>query len=205
MNWATWQAELPLLFGVLLGSAAEPMPCDWADQPRRMHTSARAQLTIVSTPAVGVEDRRHHVQLDSEGAPTGELIEEAIGQRTMVLQVDVWSPRQSLDQSARARLETLRTRLAFDSTQRALKALRLSFQRAADPVRLDEIENNARVSRWAMDVTLAYAWSERDEDNVGTWIETGRITSGTDAGQTIEDEGGNEFPLQVDINPPEVS
>lgn len=193
MTWSTWQQQLPVLFGVLLGSAAAPMACAWADQPRQMHVGARAQLTILATPSQGVEDRRRHVV---EGA----LVEEAIGQRAMVLQLDVWSPRQPLDQSARRYLETLRTRLAFDSTQAALKALRLSLQRVGDPVDLDAIEDGRKVSRWAIDITLGYAWSERDEDNVGTWIETARITT-----DTVRDVDDTDLPdaLQHDIHPPE--
>lgn len=193
MTWSTWQQQLPLLFGVLLGSVEDPMPCDWADQPRRVHVGPRAQLTIISTPSSGVEDRRRHVV-------SGALVEEAIGQRAMVLQLDVWSPRQPLEQSARRYIETLRTRLAFDSTQTALKTLRLSLQRVGDPVDLDAIEDGRTISRWAIDVTLGYAWSERDEDHVGTWIETGRITT-----DTVRDVDDADLPdaLQHDIHPPE--
>lgn len=187
-DWATWNAELPRLFKSLLG-----IPCDWADQPRPMHTGARGQLAVIATPADGTEDRR-------QSTDAGLLIEEIVGHRRMVLQVSVWSPSQPLAQSARAFLERLRTRLAFDSSQEALRRLRLSYQTTENPVALDRVEDGRQVSFWAMDVVLGYVWSEQDETNVGSFIETGRITA-----DTADDVDGTPLHagLQSDINPPE--
>jgi len=189
-DWSTWQTTIPALFAGLMG-----IPCHWADQPRQMVMGARAQIDIIATPAFGVDDR-----LRTEDLDTGELTESAVGQREMVLQVSVWNASQSLATAARQYVERLRTRMHFESTQVALKALELSFRRCEAPVDLDGEEDGRTVSRCAMDVRLGYAWRETDAENPGTWIETGRITA-----NTITDVDDTDLPdaLQIDINPPE--
>ncbi|GAB5547807.1 MAG: hypothetical protein SangKO_075670 [Sandaracinaceae bacterium] len=187
-EWATWQTELPPLFGSLLG-----VPCDWADQARALHQGARAQLTIIATPAMGVED----VSYDRDDV-AGTQIEERSGDRVMVLQVAVWNPRQVLDQSARAVLERLRGRLGFDSTLERLRTLGLSYQSVGDPVALDQVRDNRRTSMWTMDVRLGFRWTESDTDTPTSWIEHGRITAQS---ATDVDDAPLHAGLQSDINP----
>ena len=196
--WTTWQDELPVLFAALLGLSSSSA-CAWATQPRRQMHGPRAQIDVIATPAQGVEDRR--LVSDDGGAfelggetITGILTEELTGQRQLVLQVSVWHDRQALPTSARALLERLRTGLGWESTRRSLRDLELAYVLCRDPVNLDPTEDGRTVSRWAMDVVLAYASVESDVENPTNWFESARLHS-----QSLRDPGGTPLSTQVDV------
>lgn len=197
-SWSTWQDGLPPLFATLIGLAA-PSSVAWASQPRSMSPGPRAQLDVIASPSVGVEDRRYvsddvaTFDLDGETI-VGTLVEELTGQREIVVQVTAWNEAQSLPVSARALLDRLRTRLAWGSTTTALRAMGLAFVRTEAPVALEPVEDGRIVSRWAMDVAFAYASIELDASNPTNWFETARIAS-----QSLRDEGGSPLPSQVDV------
>lgn len=197
MDWATLDTELPVLFAELL-----EIPCDWRKKARPMHTSARAQLDIVSNASVGI-DEVAWAELDEEpeGSPDGEpeSVQATVhGTRELVLQVSVWSPSQSLAASARSHLEELRTRLYLPSTLERIKALELALVNVEDLVLLDPTEDGREVSEAAVDVRLAYGHSATDA--AIPFIETARIQSASarDAAGTVLGSS-----VQIDINPPE--
>lgn len=159
MDWTQLDTALPALVSTLI-----ELPCDFVGKARPMHQQARAQLGIIATSAIGVDEQ----SLDLSGedtleAPTAQRIAETVhGLREMTVQVDVWSNEQSIDKSSRRYLERLRTRLRWTSSIEALKALGLALVEIEDIAQPDVEENGRRYSFATMDVRLAYGESETD-------------------------------------------
>jgi len=183
MTWATWQTELVSLFADL-----SEIPFDWAAQPRGMHVGSRGQVDLIGLAEIGTPDLRHL----EDGADPNVRIEKRIGQRRLTLQLDVWSPRQALEHSARAVIERIRSRLYFASTSARLLALHLGLIRLTDPLRLDPIEDARTVSRWSMDALFSLAWEETDGEHPGTWIDSVEVSSAS-----LRDPGGDPLPAPL--------
>lgn len=169
-TWAQMQADLPLLLAELLG-----IPCDWRTQSRGMHTSARAQLDVITAVGIGVDepvwaDVRH----ESDEQPVA-VRATVHGIREMTLQVSVWTQQQALSQSARAYLEALRLRLAWPSVVARLSAMGLALVRVERVVQLDPDSDGRIHSEASIDVRFGYGMSEADVSV--PYIETARITS----------------------------
>lgn len=199
-DMTTWRAQLPALFTTLLG-----IPCNWAEEPRPLHLRARAQIDVIAMASFGQDD---HSTEDSEpvAGVVETIVESVTGERGLTLQVSIWSPSGALGSGAQVFLERLRTRLEMESTEVALEAMHLSFQRAEQPIKVRSSEDGRVVSVWAMDLHLGYVWTETDSENPTSWIETGRITSKLlDADDneidSLLDADGEPAPVQVDINP----
>lgn len=155
-SFSTLQTSLPALFATLLG-----IPCDWADQPRGLHPSARAELAIFGETALGMDERRWQT------VPGGTEVEDTVqatvtGQRLFTLSITAWSPSQKLDESARFYLERLRLRLSFPSTVATLDGLGLGLIDTLPIHKIDPDENARRVSMAVLDVRLSHAQSESD-------------------------------------------
>lgn len=139
-------------------------------QPRQHHRGPRAQLDPIAWPHLGVDELRR--TLTAGGA---ELTEEAIGQRTLVLQVRVWTEAQSLATAPMSYIERLRTRLRWTTSQQALERCCLSFDRAEQPVTFPETRDGRILSTASIDLRLSYAWVEADTENTMGWIEQAQI------------------------------
>ncbi len=153
-DWSTWQTSLTGIFATLLGLTAPAV--SFGTQPRGMVEGATAQITPIAIQHHGVDDIRRTLV-------DGQLVEQVIGHRTLVLQARVWSPRQSLQNSSRALIERLRTRLSFTSTTEALLALDLGFQRAEQPADLTQTRGGREETSTSIDLFLSYAWVETDD------------------------------------------
>jgi hypothetical protein len=124
---------------------------------------------------------------------TANVTESAVGQRELTLQVSVWSPLQSLGRSARRHLERLRTRLRWQSSIGALAALGLAIVTIESIVLLDPSEDGRVVSGAAMDLRLAYSWTETDD--AVPFIETVQVRS-----EYLRDETGAQLPAAEQID-----
>ncbi len=190
MDWATLQAELPTLFGDLLG-----VRCQWRTQPAQMVQGASATIDVLGTFAIGV-DERTWADVTEGGEAVGVQATQH-GLREMTLQVTVWAPSQILGNSARASLELLRLRLRMPSSLARLRALGLALVTIEAVVPGDVVQDMRARSQASMDVRVTYAVSEADE--VIPYIERARVKS-----EYLEHAGGAPLPasVQVDVNPP---
>lgn len=188
VTFEDWQANLEGLFARLLDLDAPAV--SFLRQPRQHHRGPRAQLDPISFRHVGVEDVRRTVD-------AGDLTEELIGHRVMVLQVRVWSERQSLQHAPSARIEALRTRMRWTSTTQALKRCALGFERAEQPVDFPGTRDGRVLSSASIDLLLAYAWVEADTEHALGWIDRAEIRA-----NFLRDPAGTPYPavLQPTIN-----
>jgi len=152
-------------------------------QPRQQHRGPRAQLDPIAWPHLGVDELRRTVT-----AGGAELTEESIGQRTLVLQVQVWADTQSLDTAPMSYIERLRTRLRWTTTQQALQRCCLSFDRAEQPVTFTQRQDCRQLSTASIDLRLSYAWVEADTAHTMSWIEQAFITA-----DKLRDPAGTAF------------
>lgn len=182
VDFDDWQNALEELFARLLDL---PKPdVSFLRQPRQHRRGPRAQLDPIAFQHFGVDERRH-----TQSANGNELVEEAIGQRVMVLQVAVWTESQSLGKSPARFIERLRTRMRWTSTTQALKRCALAFERAEQPVTFPETRDGRTLSRSSIDLRLAYAWVEADTENIGSWIEQAEVTA-----NKFRDPAGVAYP-----------
>lgn len=196
MDWA--EIGGPTGLTALIGGLVS-LPCDWAGQPRRQHTSARIELDVLGGRGIGIDDRGWaNVSEVPSGGGSAEVTgvrARVEGVRELTLQIQVWSPTQTLATTARRYLGEIRTRLRLPSTLAALKAFGLAIVTLEDVVPLDPPEDGRRVSRAAMDVRLAYTAFANDEPV--PFIETARVRS-----DVLRHPGGDPLPFQQDTHPP---
>jgi hypothetical protein len=166
-TWEQIETDLTAIFAELLG-----IPCDWRAKSRQMTTGARAQVDYLTGSALGIDEP---VMSDWPSALPTSIATTVYGLREFVLQVSVESWTQSLATSARAYLETLRTRLRLPSVLVRLAALGLSVVAIEQTVQLDRTQDGRVVSSAAMDLRFAHGVSESDA--LIPYIETVRITS----------------------------
>lgn len=194
MELATVQTQLPALLTSLLG-----IPCQWRTQPKQMIVGTQATLDWLGGTGLGA-DERSLTDVDAAGAPTEvdadiAAVEETVyGLREATVQVTALSLDQTLDKSARAYLETLRTRLRWTSTVEAMKAMGLALVGIQPIVQLDPTKDGRINSQASLDIRLAYGVAETDAP--GPFIETARATS------AIDDASSTPLTasLQVDVD-----
>lgn len=191
---ATIETGLSELFARLM-----EVPCDWRKKPRGMHVRACAQLDDLTSNGVGVDDSVWR-DVDVAGEPTtvdadvAAVRETVQGIRERTLQVTVWSPRQTLAESARFYLERLRTRLRWSSSLDALRAIGVGLVGVEAIQLLDHAQDGRDVSEAAMDLRITHAVAEADEPV--PFIERGHVTG------SVESAGGEEIAaLEIDLNP----
>lgn len=180
MDWATLQADLPVLIADLAG-----VPCDFRGQARRIHVDTPvAQLDIIAVTPLGVDELVYST-ID-EG-----LEATAYGQREMTVQVSIESQLQTLASSTRAVFERLRLRLRLPTTLERLRGLGLAFVAAEDTVVLDGPVDGRRISLASMDLRFGFSLSETDEPI--PFIETVRVKS-----ESIRNTAGDPVGVQFD-------
>ena len=180
VGWDTWRKSLEVIIAGLTDLPEDAV--SFALRPRPHHRGPRAQLQIIAIQHIGVDELRR-----TDDA--GELTEEAIGQRSMVLQVRFWAARQSLEHAPRVFVERLRTRLRWTSTTTALLRCALAFQRAEQPVDFVGKRDSRMLTSSLIDLRLGYAWVEGDTENAMGWIAKAQIVG------TLRDPAGVEVPL----------
>lgn len=191
---AVIEEKLPELFGRLM-----EIPCDWRNKPRGMHVGARAQIDDLTSNGVGVDDSVWE-NVDSTGEPTSvpedvDAVRETVqGIRERTIQVGVWSPRQTLSQSASAYLELLRTRLRWRSSLDALRAMGVGLIRIEATQPIDPTQDDHEISEAVMDVRITHAVASSDASI--PFIETVHIT-----GKLQSAAGVELVPLEIDLNP----
>ena len=182
VSFEDWQKTLEELFSDLLDIPAAQV--SFLRQPRQHRRGARVQLDPIAFLHFGVDERRQ-----TQSQNTFELVEEAIGQRVMVLQVSVWTDGQSLQRSPIALIERLRTRMRLQSTTDVLIRCGLGFDRAEQPVTFPETRDGRVLSRSSIDLRLSYAWVESDAENASSWIEQAEIRA-----DKLRDPTGTAYP-----------
>lgn len=168
LDWTAIEDEstgLPSLLSTLMG-----VPVEWRNQPRKMQRGAHATLDVLAPTSIGVDQS----SWQDVGDPATAVEETIRGDRELTLQVSVWSPSQSLAESARKYLGDLRTRLRWESSLSSLRALGVALVRIEDVADAD-VEQDGRIrSAATMDVRLAYIDVETDAEI--PYIETAEAT-----------------------------
>jgi hypothetical protein len=171
MDWQAAQEGLPEWAEKYL-----TIPTNWADQPEdnALVVGPSASIDLLHPDTLGVDDSRWEDVFDPLDQQTG-VQQTVVGNREIILQVNVRSLSQKIQESARFYLERLRTRMRWQGAIAELEALGFAFVRIESFTEIDPIEGMRQISESALEIRLAYL--ETETDDAIPFVETARVRS----------------------------
>lgn len=187
----SWTAETRTGLVTLLARLLE-IPVQFRTTPQVMHAGPSATIDILGEAGIGV-DEIVYTEGPTPEEPT-EVTPTVYGLREATIQVSVWSPSQVLEESARAYIQRLRTRLQWPSADEELRTIGLAIVDIGESIPLD-IEQGSRLrSAAALDLRVGFGVAEADA--AIPFIEHVRVYSTGDSPDTgdILNAGGVPLP-----------
>lgn len=126
----------------------------WAGEPEGMRDLPQADLSLRLLPGAGVDELRY-----TAAAVEGDILVEAVGNRSAVLSVRVRTRDQSPDGRAFWLLERLRNRLTLPSVQSAFGALGFAAVGVLAVVDLGPVRDHRQESEAVLDLAVSYSSS----------------------------------------------
>jgi hypothetical protein len=151
------------------------IPVFWLDQPESYRPDDYAVLALGSSTRMGQDGVRW--ARDATKPPGMEMIPTVVGQREFALTVEIRSWSQDLDSVAEADLAPLEAALQLPSAQQLLVTHNLGLVDTSPIRQTDELVDDRRQSRAAIDITFATSIQVTDADDGQSYIETAEVTT----------------------------